>query len=110
MVHAVLPWCVGCQDTQLPMLQPPYVEMQSGWSMDVYGAPSGGTGPDRHMLQADRVSQLQYEYYQVMTDSHNVVFTHGQSHAGAVRYQRGAHAANAAAHAGERRRRAPVPA
>ncbi len=77
LVHAVLPWCVGCQDTLLPMLQPPYVEMQSGWSMDVYGASSGGTGPDRHMLQADRSSQLQYEYYQVMTDSHNVVFATG---------------------------------
>ena len=77
LVHAVLPWCVGCQDTPLPMLQPPFVEMQSGWSMDVYGASSGGTGPDRHLLQADRTSQLQYEYYQVMTDSHNVAFTPG---------------------------------
>ena len=56
LVHAVLPWCIGCQDTLLPMLQPPFVEMQSGWSMDVYGASSGGTGPDRHMLQADRAS------------------------------------------------------
>ncbi len=77
LVHAVLPWCVGCQDTPLPLLQPPFVEMQSGWSMDVYGASSGGTGPDRHLLQADRTSQLQYEYYQVMTDSHNVAFTPG---------------------------------
>ncbi len=77
MVHAVLPWCPDCQDTELPMLQPPFVEMQSGWSMDVYGASSGGTGPDRHMLQADRSAQIQYEYYQVMTDSHNVVFTPG---------------------------------
>ncbi len=77
MVHAVLPWCPDCQDTELPMLQPPFVEMQAGWSMDVYGASSGGTGPDRHLLQADRSAQLQYEYYQVMTDSHNVVFTPG---------------------------------
>ena len=77
LVHAVLPWCPTCQDTRLPMLQPPFVEMQSGWSMDVYGATTGGTGPDRHMLQADRTTQLQYEYYQVMTDSHNLVFTPG---------------------------------
>ena len=78
LVHAVLPWCPNCQDTELPMLQPPFVEMQSGWSMDVYGASSGGTGPDRHMLpRADRSAQLRYEYYQVMTDSHNVVFGAG---------------------------------
>ena len=77
LVHAVLPWCVNCQDTMLPMLQPPMVEMQSGWSQDVYGASANGTGPDRHLLQADRSSQLQYEYYQVMTDSHNIVFTTG---------------------------------
>ena len=76
-VHAVYPWCLGCQDTALPVLQPPWVEMQSGWSQDVYGATNGGTGPDRHMLQADRSSQLQYEYYQVMTDSHNVRFATG---------------------------------
>ena len=77
VVHAVLPWCRSCQDSALPMLQPPFVEMQAGWSMDVYGATSGGTGPDRHMLQADSTTQLQYEYYQVMTDSHNVAFTPG---------------------------------
>ena len=77
LVHAVLPWCIGCQDTALPMLQPPFVEMQSGWSQDVYGASANGTGPDRHLLQADRSAQLQYEYYQVMTDSHNLAFTTG---------------------------------
>ncbi len=77
LVHAVLPWCLGCQDTPLPMIQPPFVEMQGGWSMDPYGATNGGTGPDRHLFQADRQAQKQYEYYSLGNDTHNYVWTPG---------------------------------
>lgn len=76
-VHAHLPWCLGCQDTLMPMLQPPDVEMQAGWSMDPYGAQSGGTGPDRHLFESNRATGTQYEFYQLTPDFHNVVVTPG---------------------------------
>lgn len=76
-VHAHFAWCNGCQDTLMPMAQPPSVEMQSGWSMDPYGATSGGTGPDRHMLQCNQANGQCWEYYQLTPDFHNIVFTPG---------------------------------
>jgi hypothetical protein len=78
-MHAVYPFGLF-QDIVMPLVQPPYSEMQSGWSMDVYGAASRGTGPDRHNLDVETLASglaITNERYQVMMDSHDEVFTLG---------------------------------
>ncbi len=70
-VHAHYPWPASLQDTLMPFSQPPFLHIQSGAGMDVYGATNGGTGPDRHFFECNPAEAKCYEFYQVVVDSHN---------------------------------------
>ncbi len=78
-VHAYYPWPGSLQDTLMPFSQPPFMHIQSGASMDPYGATNGGTGPDRHFFECDPSNAKCYEFYQVVTDSHNYSWRTGTS-------------------------------
>lgn len=77
--HAV--FFVVDQDVCWPIVLPPFAEMQNAFDLSPYGAPANGTGPDRReQINQHLASGLskQFEFYQLMPDSHNVTVQRGQ--------------------------------
>lgn len=77
-MHAV--FFVVDQDLCWTFVMPPYVEMQNAWDLNPYGGTQSGTGPDRREQVSQHLANglsINYEYYQLMPDSHNLVVTRG---------------------------------